>query len=176
MATGWIDTNDPGYSDDGYGDDGSGDGDSSYDADTSGEVAPDEGDGGDGGASYGPGGPGEPGPFGDYGEAGGGYYPWPPVPYVGMPSQMMGPEGPSSMPMQQRPAISSGPSLYDSSAVTLIFNDGRPPEKIHNYALTRTTLYVVAAGKHQQIPVSELNLAATEQVNQQNGVDFQLPQ
>lgn len=170
MVSGWIDTNDPGYGDDGYGDDGSGDNDQSYDDNASSNVAPDEGDGGDGGPSYGP---DEPDPSGGYGQAGGGYYPWPPVPYVGMPPQMLGPEGPR--PMQQRPAISPAPSLYDSSAVTLIFNDGRPSEKIHNYALTRTMLYV-ADGKRQQIPISELNLAATEQVNQQNGVDFQLPQ
>ena len=76
---------------------------------------------------------------------------------------------------QMQPAISRVPSLYDSSAVTLVFKDGRPPEKIYNYALTRTMLYV-ADGKHQQIPISELNLAATKQVNQQNGVNFQLPQ
>ncbi len=59
--------------------------------------------------------------------------------------------------------------------MTLVFKDGRPPEKIYNYALTRTMLYV-ADGSHQQIPISELNLTATEQVNQHNGVDFQLPQ
>jgi hypothetical protein len=61
-----------------------------------------------------------------------------------------------------------------STAVTLVFKDGRPPETIHNYALTRTTLYVTDA-KPQEIPVDDLNLPATEKVNREAGVKFQLP-
>ena len=66
------------------------------------------------------------------------------------------------------------PSLYDNDAVTLIFKDGRAPEKIYNYALTRTTLYVTDA-KRQEIPVAALDLAATEKVNRAAGVRFELP-
>ncbi len=58
--------------------------------------------------------------------------------------------------------------------MTLIFKDGRAPEKIYNYALTRTTLYVTDA-KRQEIPVAALDLAATEKVNRAAGVQFQLP-
>jgi hypothetical protein len=67
------------------------------------------------------------------------------------------------------------PLLYDPDAVTLVFKDGRPPETIHNYALTRTTLYVTD-GRHRQIPVADLDLAATEKANREAGVMFQLPQ
>jgi len=56
--------------------------------------------------------------------------------------------------------------------VTLIFKDGRPAEKIHNYILTGTTLYV---NHHADIPVDELDLAATMKVNRDAGVDFHLP-
>jgi hypothetical protein len=66
------------------------------------------------------------------------------------------------------------PLLYDSDAVTLVFKDGRPSEKIHNYALTRTTLYVTDA-HHYEIPVADLDLAATEKANREAGVSFQLP-
>ncbi|MFP5268578.1 MAG: hypothetical protein ACLGQU_14585 [Acidobacteriota bacterium] len=188
LASGWVDTNDPGYDDD----------DQSYDDDSSSDTSA---DGGDGTASsqpdvpYGPGddgpdnyyGPGAYGPIpygpSTYGSSpegsgqgvGGEYYPYPPVPYLSLPTRMVGPEGRSLASSPMQPAISRVPSLYDSSAVTLVFKDGRPPEKIYNYALTRTMLYV-ADGKHQQIPISELNLAATQKVNQQNGVSFQLPQ
>jgi hypothetical protein len=58
--------------------------------------------------------------------------------------------------------------------VTLVFKDGRAPEKIYNYALTRTTLYVTDA-RRQEIPVAALDLAATEKVNRAAGVRFQLP-
>jgi hypothetical protein len=59
-------------------------------------------------------------------------------------------------------------------AVTLEFKDGRPAEQIHNYLLTRTTLYV-QDGRRREIPVDELDLAATTKVNREAGVDFQLP-
>jgi hypothetical protein len=59
-------------------------------------------------------------------------------------------------------------------AVTLIFKDGRPPERIHNYLLTRTTLYVDDTN-HRVIPTSQLDLVATAKVNHDAGVDFRLP-
>jgi hypothetical protein len=58
--------------------------------------------------------------------------------------------------------------------VTLIFKDGRPPEQIHNYLLTRTTLYVGDV-PHRDIPTAQLDLAATAKVNHDAGVDFHLP-
>jgi hypothetical protein len=59
-------------------------------------------------------------------------------------------------------------------AVTLIFKDGRPPEQIQNYMLTRTTVYVQET-RLREIPVDQLDLAATEKVNLDTGTDFQLP-
>ncbi len=52
-------------------------------------------------------------------------------------------------------------SLESEDAVTLVFKDGRPPEQIHNYLLTRTTLYVWNQ-HHRDIPLNQLDLAATE--------------
>jgi len=60
------------------------------------------------------------------------------------------------------------------SAVTLVFKDGRPAEQIHNYMLTRTTLYV-RDERHREIPVDELDLAATAKANREAGVDFEVP-
>ena len=73
-----------------------------------------------------------------------------------------------------KPAAVAQASLYDDQAVTLIFKDGRAPETIHNYALTRKTLYVTDA-RPREIPVAALDLAATEKVNRAAGVRFQLP-
>lgn len=64
--------------------------------------------------------------------------------------------------------------LEPEAAVTLIFKDGRPTEQIHNYMLTRTTLYVQDE-HHREIPVDDIDLAATQKVNKADGVDFQLP-
>jgi hypothetical protein len=66
------------------------------------------------------------------------------------------------------------PAPGSEQAVTLFFKDGRPPEQVHNYILTRTTLYV-GDGHHREIPTDELDLAATAELNQDAGVDFRLP-
>lgn len=68
----------------------------------------------------------------------------------------------------------SAPSLPERPAVTLIFKDGRTPMQIHNYALTRTTLYVLDEHKHD-IPLDQLDIAATEKTNQEAGNEFTLP-
>jgi hypothetical protein len=67
------------------------------------------------------------------------------------------------------------PALGSQEAVTLVFKDGRPPEQIHNYLLTRATLYVQDQ-QHRDIPIDQLDLVATARVNQDAGVDFHLPE
>ncbi len=86
-----------------------------------------------------------------------------------------GPTVAENYPPVPAPAYRSAqPTPAPEDAVTLIFKDGRPPLEIHNYALTRTTLYVTDA-KHRDIPVADLDLAATQKVNEDAGVHFQLP-
>jgi hypothetical protein len=84
--------------------------------------------------------------------------------------QQQAPLGPyQPYPAMTRPA----PAPASEEAVTLIFKDGRPPEQIHNYLLTRSTLYV--GDQHRAIPTDQLDLVATAKVNREAGVDFQLP-
>lgn len=59
-------------------------------------------------------------------------------------------------------------------AVTLIFKDGRASERAYNYMLSPTAVYVLDGDRHT-IPIAELDVTATRQVNQAAGVDFQLP-
>ena len=66
------------------------------------------------------------------------------------------------------------PEPAAEDAVTLVFKDGRPSEQIHNYMLTRTTLYVQDQ-RRQQIAVTDIDVPATEKVNRDAGIDFQLP-
>jgi hypothetical protein len=69
-------------------------------------------------------------------------------------------------------ALSSTPAPEE--AVTLVFKDGRPAEQVHNYLLTRTTLYVQDQNR-RSIPVDQLDLAATEKTNRDAGIDFAVP-
>jgi hypothetical protein len=80
---------------------------------------------------------------------------------------------PPSYQQQPGPASQSA-SAPDPPPITLVFNDGRAPEQIHNYALTRTTLYVLDA-HHRDIPLTQLDIVATQKANQDSGIDFRLP-
>ncbi|MGC2639968.1 MAG: hypothetical protein WA294_22510 [Acidobacteriaceae bacterium] len=68
-------------------------------------------------------------------------------------------------------------TLASEPQLTLIFNDGRR-EAIRNYALTGDSVIVLDnadTGRQQRIPLSDLNLPATEQAAQQAGLDFSPP-
>ena len=83
--------------------------------------------------------------------------PWPGVPYAAPPSQ-----------------ANTEPASDSENGVTLIFKDGRPPELIQNYVLTQDTLFV-GDRYHRRIPLEQLDLTATVQVNRDLGSDFRLP-
>ncbi|HEY1903158.1 MAG TPA: hypothetical protein VGG56_12030 [Terracidiphilus sp.] len=104
-------------------------------------------------------GPYAPAPYSGSPYAGGSY---PPQPYPG-PSY----SAPSAQP---RPV----PAPASEETVTLVFKDGRPPEQIHNYLMTANTLFV-GDQRHREIPVDQLDLAATAKANREAGVDFHLP-
>jgi hypothetical protein len=99
----------------------------------------------------------------DEGQYPGGYGPpdaYPPAP--------RGPYQPSAT--EPRPSA----TLEAEAAVTLVFKDGRPPEQVHNYVLTRTTLFVQDRDR-RSIPVDQLDIAATEKTNLDAGVEFKVP-
>lgn len=80
-------------------------------------------------------------------------------------------------PAYQRPAAPTHVSTLpqDAGAVTLLFKDGRAPMQIHNYVLTRTTLFVQGLG-HREIALDQLDMAATLKANHDAGIDFSLPE
>ena len=100
--------------------------------------------------------------------------PAPPV-YLAYPSppRVYSPYWPSGSgsAVQYRPAYRSP---YSQPTVTLVFNDGRPPMLVHNYMLTPTTLYILDSDR-TEIPLSQLDVTATEAVNREAGVDFHFP-
>jgi hypothetical protein len=54
----------------------------------------------------------------------------------------------------------------------------RHSQPIHNYAMTRTNVYVLddaAAGRTLEIPLNTIDLQATKETNRQAGVDFSIP-
>ena len=94
------------------------------------------------------------------------------------PDDQQGPAVPETYPQQpnSRRAPNTGAQSAPpaSQALTVVFKDGRPPEQVHNYMLTANTLTVLDQNRHD-IPVDQINLEATAQVNIQAGVEFSLP-
>jgi len=101
-----------------------------------------------------------PAPYRDYG-----YEPNPAWPYGAQ----------DAAPVDEQPAgtVAQGAPLRQST-ITLIFNDGRPPEQVHNFLLTGSTLTVLDA-QYREIPLKEVNVAATESANRAAGVEFRVP-
>jgi hypothetical protein len=98
--------------------------------------------------------------------------------YAPEPPQLPAPQLAENAPSSFRPpyqGVQAEPAVPVQPATTLIFNDGRPSVQVHNYALTASTLYALDDGARQEIPLTQLNVAATVQANRQNGVDFALP-
>ena len=84
----------------------------------------------------------------------------------------------SGMAYQAQDVPPPGPSEpLTQAAITLIFKDGHS-QQVHNYALTKTTLYVLddaASGRRPEIPLDKIDVAATEETNREAGVDFIIP-
>jgi len=59
-------------------------------------------------------------------------------------------------------------------AVTLVFKDHRPNQQIHNYTINGDTLTVWDDRPHE-ITLGDLDIAATEKLNHDAGVDLYLP-
>lgn len=80
----------------------------------------------------------------------------------------------SPAPSASQPAPASAAVPAAEASVTLVFKDGRPNEKIHNYMLTSRTLSILDPHR-REIPVDQLDLVATARLNREAGVDFSLP-
>lgn len=87
------------------------------------------------------------------------------------------PYNPDAYPRNTVAAQSAAPQDdgLDHPAVTLVFNDGRPPMQVHSYVLTGSSVLIAEKGRQRVIPITDLDLAATVAQNREAGVDFKLP-
>ncbi len=103
----------------------------------------------------------------------------PPVQVIVMPAQSAPPAAPGSAyaPPQNPPASAQPEQPAAPENVTptvLVFKDGHQQE-VQNYAIVGQNLYVVDSFTSKKIPLSELDLKATEKANEERGVEFVLP-
>ena len=64
--------------------------------------------------------------------------------------------------------------LNESPATELVFRD-KHTEQIQNYAIAGNVLYDLTGGHRRRIPLADLDLPATTKANEENGLDFQIP-
>jgi hypothetical protein len=90
------------------------------------------------------------------------------------PAYAQAPPADARMP---RPAYagSSTSAPAPEPAITVIFKDGRAAENIQNYMMNSRTLTNLDGQRYEQIPLNEIDLAATEQANHARGVSFEIP-
>lgn len=84
---------------------------------------------------------------------------------------------PPSGPRQQFTTAGSTtpyPSPFEQS-LTVIFKGGRAPATMQNYMMTTTVLTDLDSHHYEQIPLDQIDVAATQRANRANGVDFQIP-
>ncbi len=79
---------------------------------------------------------------------------------------------PSADGSSENPAPPAEPPLPPTS---LVFKDSHTLE-VGNYAIVGQTLYDLTPGHPRRIPISDLDLEATQKANEDRGVTFQLPQ
>jgi hypothetical protein len=69
----------------------------------------------------------------------------------------------------------STPPPEPEQAIRVIFKNGRAPATIQNYLMNSRTLTDLDQQHYEQIPLDQIDMAATEQANRARGLDFQVP-
>lgn len=75
---------------------------------------------------------------------------------------------------ERRNATAKQAPQDDAPNATLIFRDGLQLS-VRNYAISGDTIWVLDDHNSQKIPLAKLDVAATQKINDQNGVEFKLP-
>jgi hypothetical protein len=82
----------------------------------------------------------------------------------------------SPAPRQSQPARTQDQPARTQAvpATVLVFRD-QHKEEVQNYAIVGQTLWAFAPQRTERIPLSDLDLTATAQLNDDRGVEFRLP-
>ena len=81
----------------------------------------------------------------------------------------------ASREQAQQAVLKPRPSVDEKATTTiLVFRDGRRNE-VKNFAIVGQTLWVFTEQRARKIPVSDLNVEATKEINAGRGVDLRLP-
>ncbi|HEY0565846.1 MAG TPA: hypothetical protein VGC88_09690 [Terriglobales bacterium] len=80
----------------------------------------------------------------------------------------------ASLRQQQAQPAAMANSLQQPPATTLVFKDHHE-EPVQNYAIVGQTLWVFSERTSRKIPLSDLDVTATQQANSARGIQFNVP-
>jgi hypothetical protein len=105
--------------------------------------------------------------------------------YSAAPSEPYSAEAYPAQTAEQAPVPSGNRPAYPSAVVstasrtreplTVIFKNGRAAVQIQNFIMNSKTLTNLDQQRYEQIPLDQIDIAATEQFNRARGVDFRVP-
>lgn len=81
---------------------------------------------------------------------------------------------PAPQPDRSIPQSLQEPASPPTPATVLVFRDGHRIET-RNYALVGNTLWILSEKRSEKVPIADLDLARTQQENEQRGVEFTAP-
>lgn len=77
--------------------------------------------------------------------------------------------------LRQQRAAQSAADSRPQPATVLVFGD-KHSEEVQNYAIVGETLWIFNEAHARKVPMSELDIRATQRANEDHGIDFRLPQ
>jgi hypothetical protein len=121
---------------------------------------------------------GSAGNYAPYADNGGAYSVAPqeqnyaPEPYPEQPSDSA-PAPSGARPAYAGAVASTAPRPQEP--LTVIFKNGRAPVQIQNYIMNAKSLTNLDQRRYEQIPLDQIDIAATEQINRARGIEFRVP-
>ena len=76
---------------------------------------------------------------------------------------------------ESRARSSAAANSQPQPATVLVFQD-KHTEAVQNYAIVGETLWIVTEERARKVPISDLDIPATQKANEDRGVDFRLPE
>ncbi len=74
-----------------------------------------------------------------------------------------------------RPLYAGSTAAAPLQSLTVIFKSGRTPETMQNYMVNSRALTDLDQQRYEQIPLDQIDIAATEQANRARGLQFEVP-
>ena len=74
----------------------------------------------------------------------------------------------------QQPKPQAQRSAVESPATVLVFRDGHRSE-VRNYAIVGQTLWIFTEQRARKVPLSDLDVSATQAANAERGIEFAVP-